>query len=237
MLAKKLLVFLGIFSLLLVPIVDGDVFGHGGPEDRAPEINFDNRDVTVKAKMKPADMIVGDFSNAFMQIQFVEVFELNSDKKIEDMTCIDQIEGYLCKYDVPIKHTTYAIEIWKEQKLLARNNFYSEPGVMTIDVRPDDKCSISEQNPWKCTRYYGTEHPLVVGALYTLGQNNPVIYGPIFTEGGLYNIKVKIIGAESPRSNLAVPLEFDLFVSIAQEQMFWLDLETGQIYDRPKHLR
>ena len=233
---KKFLI-LSIISLIAISISTTDVSGHGGGEDRAPEINFENRDVTVIAKMSPSDMTVGNFSNAFMEVQFVEVFKINSDKKIENQTCIEQPDSYLCKNDIPIKQTTFAISVLKDQKLLARNNFYAENGVMIIDIRPNDKCDVKEETPWKCTKYYGTKHPLVVEALYTLGQNNPVIDGPIFTKGGLYEIKVQVIGAESPRSNLKEPLEFNLFVSIAQEQTFWIDLVTGQIFDKPIHLR
>ena len=229
--------FGAIVTLIIISFVGSDAFGHGGGKDRAPEINFENRDVTVIAKMNPSDIAVGDFSNAFMEVKFVEVFKINSDKKIEDQTCIEKLDSYLCKYDVPIKQTTFTIEVLKDQKLLARNNFYAEDGVMMIDIRPNDKCGIEEEKPWKCTKYFGTKHPLVVEALYTFGQNNPVIDGPIFTEGGLYEIKVKVIGAESPRSNFKDPLEFDLYVSIAQEQTFWIDLITSKVFDKPKHLR
>lgn len=226
-----------IASLIIISFVDSDVSGHGGGKDRAPEINFEDRDFTVIAKMNPSDMTVGDFSNAFMEVKFVEVFTINSDKKIENQTCLEKLDGYICKYDVPVKQTTFTIEVLKDQKLLARNNFYAEDGIMMIDIRPNDKCNVEDETPWKCTKYFGTEHPLVVEALYTFGQNNPVIDGPIFTEGGLYEIKVKVIGAESPRSNFKDPLKFDLFVSIAQEQTFWIDLVTGKVFDKPKHLR
>ena len=75
----------------------------------------------------------------------------------------------------------------------------------------------------ECSKYYGIEHP-IAGALYTFGQNNPVIEGPIFTKGGLYHIKVSILGADSVRSNLLNPLEFDLYVTIAQEQIFYINV-------------
>jgi len=56
--------------------------------------------------------------------------------------------------------------------------------------------------------------------LYERGSGVPVILGPIFTKGGLYNISVVIEGATSPKTLVAEPLEFDTFVSIAQEQYF-----------------
>jgi len=56
--------------------------------------------------------------------------------------------------------------------------------------------------------------------LYAHGSGVPVIQGPIFTKGGLYNISVVIEGATSPKTLVAEPLEFNTFVSIAQDQYF-----------------
>ena len=56
--------------------------------------------------------------------------------------------------------------------------------------------------------------------MYERGSGVPVIQGPIFTKGGLYNISVVIEGATSPKTLVAEPLEFDTFVSVAQEQFF-----------------
>ena len=147
--------------------------------------------------MSPSDMTVGDFSNAFMKITFFD----------EDT-------------EQSFRQVTYAIDVYKKGELLARNNFYAENGTTTIDIRPNYDCT--ESVVWKCSKYYGIEHP-IAGALYTFGQSNPVIDGPIFTKGGLYYIKVSVIGADSVRSNLLEPLVFDLYVSIAQEQTFYID--------------
>ena len=192
--------FLGLFILFTIPIIlSADVFGHGGPGiDRAPAIDFENRNVTVEARMNPSDMTVGDFSNAFMKITFLDE---------------DTEESF--------KQVTYAIDVYKKGELLARNNFYAEDGTITIDVRPNNSCD--DPLVWKCNKYYGVEHP-IAGALYTFGQNNPVIEGPIFTKGGLYHIKASILGVDSVRSNLLNPLEFDLYVTIAQEQIFHINV-------------
>lgn len=199
MLGKKSLLLISIVALSTIPIFTTDVFGHGNPGvDRAPVIDFDNRNVTVEARMNPSDMTVGDFSNAYMTIVFLDD---------------DTQEAF--------KQSTYKVDIYKQDKLLARNQFYAEEGKVTIDIRPNDRCSIEEEEPWKCTKYYGTEHS-VTGGLYTFGQSNPVIHGPVFTEGGLYHINVEIIGAGSIHSSLLEPLSFDLYVTIAQEFTFYI---------------
>ena len=124
------------------------------------------------------------------------------------------------------RQVTYAIDIYKKGELLARNSFYAENGTVTIDIRPNDVCG--DTVAWKCSKYYGTEHP-IAGALYTFGQNNPVIEGPIFVKGGLYHIEVSVLGADSVRSNLLTPLKFDLYVSIAQEHIFYIDVPENLV--------
>ena len=191
--------------MCIIPIFAIDVFGHGGNPgvDRAPAIDYQNKNVTVEAEMNPSDMTVGDFSNAFLSLKFID----DDSEKI-----FDQV--------------TYAVDIYKRGELVARKNFYSEKGPLIVDIRPNDSCT--EQLLWKCTKYFGTEHP-IAGALYTFGQNNPVINGPIFTSGGLYHLKVSVIGAESVRSNLLHPLEFDLYVTIAQEFTFYITVSDSLI--------
>ena len=52
--------------------------------------------------------------------------------------------------------------------------------------------------------------------------------GPIFVKGGLYKISVDIEAATSPRSVLAERLTYDTFVSIAQEQDFFLKTANAE---------
>jgi hypothetical protein len=65
--------------------------------------------------------------------------------------------------------------------------------------------------------------------LYERGSGVPVIQGPIFTKGGLYNISVVIEGATSPKTLVAEPLVFDTFVSVAQDQYFSIPKAYGAI--------
>ena len=196
--------FLILYVLIVFTVSTVDVFGHGNPGvDRAPPMDFDNRNVTVEVKMNPSDMTVGDFSNALMALKFID----------------DDTEEIF-------EQVTYAVDVYKKGELLARKNFYGEEGLLTIDIRPNDACN--ESLLWKCTKYYGTVHP-ISGGLYTFGENNPVIEGPIFTNGGLYHIKVSVISADSVRSNFLDPLVFDLYVAIAQEFTFYITVPDSLI--------
>ncbi len=52
-----------LFSVFAIPVISMDVFGHGNPGvDRAPSIDFENRNVTVEARMNPSDITVGDLN-------------------------------------------------------------------------------------------------------------------------------------------------------------------------------
>jgi len=52
--------------------------------------------------------------------------------------------------------------------------------------------------------------------------------GPIFVQGGLYNIRVDIEGATSPRTVLATLLSYNTFVSIAQGQDFFIKTANAE---------
>ena len=57
----------------------------------------------------------------------------------------------------------------------------------------------------------------------------PTITGPIFDKGGLYNIKIDIEAATSPKTVLSDRLTYDTFVSVAQEQDFIIQTANAQV--------
>jgi len=195
LLSSKLSLIAIVTGLLLIPFFVNNVFGHGLGGDMAPPISFAGMDVTVMTMINPADLTVGEVDSANMQVRFFDA-----------------------KTDTTLEKVTYRIEVWRSGDLLARNLFYDVDGVLNIEVRPQTGCTETES--WRCTKYYGEEHVSAPGALYVQGEGRPLITGPIFNKGGLYNIKVDIVGATSPRTQVAQVLSFDTFVSVAQEQNF-----------------
>ena len=180
-------------------VAAGEAYGHGGGFDVAPPIDFDGKNVTVSTEMNPVDMTVGEVDQANMKIRF---FDADDDENL--------------------KKVTYRVEVWRNEDLLARHLFFDEDGMLDVKIRPVLDCGEAEL--WKCTRYYGVEHPIIKDALYDLG-GIPVIAGPIFDKGGLYNIRVDIEGATSERTLVTNALRYETFVSIAQEQFF--DIQTA----------
>ena len=198
-----------IFALIgisLAPIVVSDVFGHGLGGDVAPPISFEGMQVTVSTQLDPSDITVGEVSSANMQVRF---FDQLTDQNLDQVT--------------------FRVEVWRSGDLLARNLFFDLDGELNIEIRPIYNCTESE--PWRCTTYGGSEHPSAAGALFVQGEGRPTITGPIFDKGGLYNIRVDIEGASSPRTLIAQLLRYDTFVSVAQEQDFFI--QTAQAQEIP----
>jgi hypothetical protein len=194
------IVLIGIFS---VPLVATDVFGHGLGGDVAPPISFEGMQVTVSTQLTPSDITVGEIDSANMAVRF---FDQLTDENLESVT--------------------YRLEIWQSGELLARNLFFDDDGELNVELKPVSGCN--EVRLIDCSTYGGSEHVSAPGALYAFGNSRTSITGPIFDKGGLYNIRVDIEGANSPRTAVAQLLSYDTFVSIAQEQDFLIQTAQAQ---------
>ncbi len=170
-------------------------FGHGLGGDVAPPVSFGGMEVTVRTDLDPSDITVGELETANMKIRFYD-------------TLTNQT----------LQQVTYRVDVYQAGDLLARQLFYDYDGILDVEIRPRGNCG--ETDLWKCTEYYGSEHISAPGALYAEGSQRPLIVGPIFEKGGLYNIRINIEGATSPKALLENILSYDTFVSVAQDQFF-----------------
>ena len=195
-----LFALIGIFS---IPLIATDVFGHGLGGDVAPPISFEGMEVTVSTQLDPSDITVGEVTSANMAVRF---YDQLTDENFESVT--------------------YRLEIWQGGELLARNLFFDDDGELNVELKPVSNCN--EVRLLDCTTYGGSEHVSAPGALYAFGNSRTSITGPIFDKGGLYNIRVDIEGASSPRTQLAQLLSYDTFVSVAQEQNFLIQTAQAQ---------
>ena len=181
--------------------------------DQAEPLSFGDMKVTVRTQLDPSDITVGDVDSANMQVRF---FDTLTDENLDKVT--------------------YRIELWQSGELLARSLFYDLDGTLNVEIKPKPNCD--KPNLWECTIYGGSEHVSAPGALFVQGAEctndnldicaRPSITGPIFVKGGLYNIRVDIEGATSPRTAVANVLSYDTFVSIAQEQDFFIKTANAE---------
>ena len=198
------MIIIGIFT---IPVVLPNAFAHGLGGDQAPAISFGGMEVTVRTQLSPSDITVGEIDSANMQVRF---FDTLTDKNLDKVT--------------------YRVEVWQSGELLARNLFYDADGRLDVKIKPKPNCN--ENNLEECSIYGGSEHASAPGALYVQGAactddnldicGRPSITGPIFVKGGLYKIRVDIEAATSPRTVLANLLSYETFVSVAQEQDFFI---------------
>ena len=206
-----LVAIIGIFS---VSVILPNAFAHGLGGDQAEPITFGDMEVTVRTDLNPSDITIGDIDDINMKIRFFDTLT-----------------------DISLEKVTYRVEVWQSGDLLARNLFYDVDGRLDIELRPTFDCD--ESDLWKCTIYGGSEHISAPGALYVQGAQctddnldicaRPTITGPLFNKGGLYNIKIDIEAATSPKTLLAQLLSYDTFVSIAQEQDFFIQTANAEI--------
>ena len=205
------MIVVGIFT---IPVILPNAFAHGLGGDQAEPISFGDMEVTVRTQLSPSDITVGDIDSANMQIRF---FDTLTDKNLDKVT--------------------YRIELWQSGELLARNLFYDNDGRLDVKIKPKTGCD--EINLHECSTYGGSEHASAPGALFVQGAEctddnldicgRPSITGPIFVKGGLYKITVDIEAATSPRTVLADRLSYDTFVSVAQEQPFFIQTANAEI--------
>jgi len=193
-----------IAVIVSAPLLVDNVFGHGLGGDQAPPISFGGMEVTVRTQLDPSDITVGEIDSANMQVRFFDTLT-----------------------DTTLEKVTYRVEVWRSGDLLARNLFYDVDGILNVEIRPVLGCS--ETEPWRCTHYFGSEHVSAPGALYVQNEGRPLVKGPIFDKGGLYNIKVDVEAASSPTTVVAKVLSYDTFVSVAQEQDFLIQTANAEI--------
>ncbi|MEK0349141.1 MAG: peptidase [Nitrosopumilus sp.] len=209
----KLVLFIITIAIFTIPAIVPNAFGHGLGGDQAPPISFGDMEVTVRTQLSPSDITVGEITSANMQIRF---FDTLTDKNLDQVT--------------------YGVELWQSGELLARSFFYDEDGRLDVKIKPIFGCN--EVYLHQCTTYFGSEHVSAPGALFVQGPactddnldvcGRPTIAGPIFVKGGLYTIKVDIVAATSPRTLLLEPLRYETFVSVAQEQNFFIPIANAE---------
>ncbi len=203
MLSNSFALIIAIIGILTISTFAPNAFGHGLGGDQAEPISFEGMEVTVRTDLNPSDITVGDVDDVNLKVRFFDT--------LTDMT---------------LEKVTYRIEIWQSGDLLARNLFYDTDGILNLKIKPQSGCT--EIDLWRCTIYGGSEHVSAPGALFVQGEGRPSITGPIFVQGGLYNIRVDIVGASSPRTVVATLLSYNTFVSIAQEQNFFIQTANAE---------
>jgi len=153
---------LGIFALvtcLLFPA--SSVYGHGFGIDTISSIDIQGKKLSISVEMPMY------FENDQDQITIIAT---------EDETKENA------------KNVTFLIGLFHKDKIIFRNYFFAEDGILPIIVIPtqDDEITIHGEQDSLLGAWHGTE-------------SNPIeITGPLFDSGGLYNFEIEIRTIDEP---------------------------------------
>ncbi|WP_428323913.1 peptidase [Nitrosopumilus sp.] len=150
---------------------------------------------------------IGDRDVTFSISVLPSIFDPNVNEHLITLNLFDS------KTETAIEHVTFELEFSKNKKQLFKEVFHDETGTLKLSVISDDSEQISIQ---------GTQEPILGGWL--VDDENPLTFtGPIFTSGGLYEYKVKILSIDSDSNVLKSPIGFEGGISIADHQFFYVD--------------
>ena len=167
---------------------------YAGPGHGEPIIiNLDGQQVGIDTKLYPLDISLGNFHDVTLSIQFYDVL---TNQSFDDVT--------------------YLVEIWRDDELLARGLFFDYDGNLEVKIQPVADCE--EIKKFKCTKYFGAKEPISGGYYDVAGV--PVIKGPILIDGGIYTLKIEIVGAMGVTTQLVNTIKIQEQFSASQEQNF-----------------
>jgi len=150
-------------------------------EENLPPATVGNRVASLYTKISPPILTSDTMQNAFFQLKLFDSKTGNN-----------------------ITNVNYFLTIYKGDKLLLRELFYSKDGPLTLKFQPGE-------GPVKV---YGSTEPFLGGWSSDSGQI--VVAGPILSQGGLYHFSIEIFGIDNVR-NIFIPEKaprFDSYLSI-----------------------
>jgi len=150
-------------------------------EENLPPATVGNRVASLYTKISPPILTSDTLQNAFFQLKLFDSKTGNN-----------------------ITNVNYFLTIYKGDKLLLRELFYSKDGPLTLKFQPGE-------GPVKV---YGSTEPFLGGWSSDSGQI--VVAGPILSQGGLYHFSIEIFGIDNVR-NIFIPEKaprFDSYLSI-----------------------
>ena len=199
----KSIIFSAFVVLFFTIVTNSYAQHHGGTQ--APPISFGDGEVTVNTSIYPPDFIPGKDSSTNLKVRF-----------------FDASSGF------NIPNVTYRVQIYSGEQLLANQTYFDSDGELDINIKPRSDCE-EKLDLWRCTTYEGEMDPIVPSAFASTDKSTPVIKGPVFDKSGIYTVKVAIIGATNPKTQVEQDINFETNIMIAQEQQISLGVSSGSV--------
>ena len=171
----------GIFTLgfLAVFSICGipDSFGHGLGSETMPPVMIGDKSATLE---------VGSFTDTDTKIQQITI------------TLFETATGD------PIQNTSFEVELVKGEKILFKNNFERDDGVLIMNLVPSETPDVEILSQETFASFFG------------LASDQFNVQGEMFQNGGLYKFKIKILTIEDFDNILLEPIEYNLGISIPE---------------------
>lgn len=196
------LAFFVAVMIVAVPALPG-AFAHGGHQP--PAADFSGKKVSLFVNLEP--LVVTDMSQP-VYIN-ARLFDENTNANFQHVN-----------YRIFFKKDGREIPIVTEGGQFGGQGFFYDPeGDLQIKIVPKDTESAVAR---------GEAEPFL-GGIWNRG-GPVVVEGPIFTEPGLYNLFVEIWTVDTPRTQVAEPLQYDVWVTPGREEMISV-AEGSQTYE------
>lgn len=179
--------------MVAVPFVLPSAFAHGGMQP--PAADFSGKKVSLFVSLEPT-VVASQGDPIFINAR---LFDENT--------------------NINFKHVNYRIYFEKDgaeipivtegdSRMGGQGFFYDPEGDLQIKIIPKDTPSAVAK---------GEAEPFLGGIWNRAGP--VVIEGPIFTEPGLYNLFIEIWTVDTPKTQVADPLKYDIWVTPGREEM------------------
>jgi len=103
-----------------------------------------------------------------------------------------------------INDVSFEVELIKNEKILFKNNFERDDGILIMNLVPSEDSEVQIFNQETFASFFGL----------TSDQFN--LQGKVFEDGGLYKFNVKILTINSYDNVLSEPVKYDLGISIPE---------------------
>ena len=103
-----------------------------------------------------------------------------------------------------INDVSFEVELIKNEKILFKNNFERDDGILIMNLVPSEDSEVQIFNQETFASFFG------------LASDQFNLQGKVFEDGGLYKFNVKILTINSYDNVLSEPVKYDLGISIPE---------------------
>ena len=152
-------------------------FGHGLGTETMPPVMIDGTEATLEVASTTS------LDTGIRQIT-ISLFKTESGGMINDVS--------------------FEVELIKNEKILFKNNFERDDGILIMNLVPSEDSEVQIFNQETFASFFG------------LASDQFNLQGKVFEDGGLYKFNVKILTINSYDNVLSEPVKYDLGISIPE---------------------